>query len=449
MVKQPAGEPDLNAMPDGDRESPAASASLRDTLLLTVGPLIAWCGLVTLARILGLAAVRGDARAALAFPPLAVRFEPRFRWPEILAAALALAILAAGPRIMAELRWRALLAVAFLAAAAWAVALALVDGANGLTGDVNYLHDVARVGSPIGFLRHFVANIATYTQHVRAHPPGFELLLWGMQRIGLGGAGVEAALVIAGGAAAVPAALLVVREVAGERTARSAAPFLVLAPIALWIATSADAFYMGVTAWSIALIVLATTRKGRRSDVLALGGGLLLGAALFLSYGVTVLALVPIGVAAVRRRIRALAIGAVGAAAVIAAFAWFGFWWPDGLHATLVQYRASAARFRPQSLFWLIDLGAFAIALGPATSVALARLRDPRLWRLVGAALIAVALADLSGWSRAEVERIWLPFAPWILVAGASLRGDRSGARPWLTLQAATCLFLQAMIKGP
>ena len=43
--------------------------------------------------------------------------------------------------------------------------------------------------------------------------------------------------------------------------------------------------------------------------------------------------------------------------------------------------------------------------------------RDRRAWLVVGAALVAVALADLSGMSKAEVERIWLPFAPFVLAA--------------------------------
>ena len=107
------------------------------------------------------------------------------------------------------------------------------------------------------------------------------------------------------------------------------------------------------------------------------------------------------------------------------------------------------ARFRPQSAFWSIDLGAFALALGPATAVALARLRNRRLWLLSGAALVAVAVADASGLSKGEAERIWLPFAPWILAASASLERDRADGRPWLALQVAACLLLQLTIRGP
>ena len=45
---------------------------------------------------------------------------------------------------------------------------------------------------------------------------------------------------------------------------------------------------------------------------------------------------------------------------------------------------------------------------------------------LPGAALLAILAADLSGYSKAEVERIWLPFAVWLL-AGASDLIDEDG----------------------
>jgi hypothetical protein len=117
------------------------------------------------------------------------------------------------------------------------------------------------------------------------------------------------------------------------------------------------------------------------------------------------------------------------------------------------------ARLRPFSYFWLGNLGAFAIVLGPTTAAGLARLRDRRLWLLVGAAALAVAVADASGLSKGEVERIWLPFAPWILLAGAAVVGpsmtspDRDGApygsrmRAWLALTMASGLAIQLLLR--
>ena len=62
------------------------------------------------------------------------------------------------------------------------------------------------------------------------------------------------------------------REVAGEAAARAAAPFLVLAPAAIWW-SSGDAFFAGVSAWAVTLVILATGKTGRESDRYALGGG--------------------------------------------------------------------------------------------------------------------------------------------------------------------------------
>lgn len=60
------------------------------------------------------------------------------------------------------------------------------------------------------------------------------------------------------------------------------------------------------------------------------------------------------------------------------------------------------------------------------------------------AAVAAILLADLSGLSKAEVERIWLPFAVW-LPAGAALLPAPS-RRGWLIVQAATALLINHLI---
>ncbi len=78
---------------------------------------------------------------------------------------------------------------------------------------------------------------ASTRRSTRGHPPGFVLILWSLDQIGLGGARWAAALCIAGGAVAVVAVLTATRDVAGDRVARSAMPFVAIAPIALWIGT--------------------------------------------------------------------------------------------------------------------------------------------------------------------------------------------------------------------
>ena len=213
------------------------------------------------------------------------------------------------------------------------------------------------------------------------------------------------------------------REVAGEHVARLAAPFLVIAPAAIFFG-SGDAVFLGVGAWAVALMVLATGRRGRAADLPALAGGLLFGAACLLSYGLVLLAAIPVVVAVARRRVRPLAIGAVvvpGAAAAA------GFWWFAGLAATRREYLVeSVARLRPGRLFLRVNVAAFAVALNRAAVVGLARLRDRRIWLLVGAVAFAVALADLSLLSKGEVERIWLPF----VLDPAGDGGARRAAEP-------------------
>jgi hypothetical protein len=413
----------------------------------TVGVTL-WALLIGAAAVWGAILLSADGRLLLGAPPLMGRLDPRLGGIAI-PATLAMLALWWAPRLAANLPWRQLLWASFVTAAAWAVALALVDGPSGIVRPLEsrfeYMYDVPLVGSPGPFLEGFVDDIDRYTTHVRSHPPGFLLALWNLDRVGLGGSGAAAALAIAGGAAATPAVLVGLRETAGEARVRAAAPFVALAPAAIWIATSADALFAGVAAWSAALFLLATGDKGSRSDALALTGGLLFGAALSLSYGVVLLSLVPLTISVARRRFRPIAVGAAGAALVLLALGAAGFWWTEGLSATRREYAESIARFRPYAYFLVANLAAFAVGIGPATAVALARLRQRGVWLLVGGALAAVAVANLSGLSKGEVERIWLPFAPWVIAACAALSAGMR--RKWLAAQLSTGLVVQALVR--
>jgi len=385
-------------------------------------------------------------------PPLHASLDWRPNWRLLLPIGLGVGIVIAGPRLASRMAWSALLVASTAVGAAWAVALALLDGVDGVVGSVThnteYFLDVVKVGSAGSFLRGFVAHITNYRLHVKGHPPGFLLLLWGLDQLGLGSVGVAAGLEIAGGALAIPAVLLAVREVAGEQSARAAAPFVAVAPIAIWIATSADAFYAGVSAWAVALVVLAIGRAGRRAFAYALAGGLLFGVTAFLSYGLVLLAIIPFTVAWKRGRFAPLFVAAAAAAAVFAAFALAGFWWFDGLAATRERYFAGVASRRPYREFLLVNAACLVIALGPAIVVALGRLRDRRVWLLVGSALVAIGLAALSGMSKGEVERIWLPFSIWVLPAAAVL-GLGPRRAPWLASQIAFTIFLQTLVRSP
>jgi hypothetical protein len=368
-----------------------------------------------------------------------------------------------GPTLASRVPWRLLLPGSALAAAGWAVALARTSGPDRLRAPLEtvyeYPHDVPRVGSLGAFLSGYLDSVPAdsadpWTTHVAGHPPGALLSFVLLDRLGLSGLGWAAAACIAGGALAVPAVLVAVRAVAGEGPARSAAPFLVLAPVALWVATSADALFAGVAAWGVALLATAAARApGRGADVRALAGGLLLGVALFLSFGLTALGLVALVVVLVHRDrlgwpgvARVLGVAALGVLLVVAAFAVGGYWWLDGLAAADDRVRSGPSYAdRPLTFFLVANLAAAALALGPAAVAGLASLRRHRLALLPLAALVGILVSDLTGLVRGETERIWLPFYVWVLVATAFL--PRWQRHFWLLLSAVLAIGIEVVVR--
>ncbi len=400
-------------------------------------------------------------RLYLGGPLLAGSWQPRIGAAVVLPVTVAVLVVLASGTALQRMSWTRLVPAAVLAAAAWAVSLALVDGASGLTGGLesrhDYLANVDRVHGWGEFLSGFVAHVPLssvqpWTTHVGGHPPGALLSFVALDQIGLGGPGWAATLCIGVGASAVAAVLIATRSVAGEFVARTAAPFLVLTPAAIWLATSADAYFLGVSAWGVAsLAVAAAGPPGRRADAFAAAGGLLLGFTLFLSYGLVLLAPVALAVVAVRRQWRVLLIGALAVAVVFALFAAAGFWWFAGLSAGAQRVNAGAAAIsRPTEFFLIANLAAAAIAIGPAGVGAIGRLATRAGGRTVGAvlplaALAGVLVADVSLLSKGEVERIYLPFFAWILTATALLQ-PRWRVR-WLAAQAATALAVQLLVR--
>ena len=87
------------------------------------------------------------------------------------------------------------------------------------------------------------------------------------------------------GSSAAAAVIVAVRALCDEATARMVAPFVAVAPTAIWIAVSADGYYAGVAAWGIALLALAVRQTVRWPWLAATGAGLLLGWGVFLNSG--------------------------------------------------------------------------------------------------------------------------------------------------------------------
>ncbi len=417
-----------------------------------VAALLAASALVVIASQWGESLLDDGIRMKIHTPPLTgtTDWRPgRTMLPVVLVAVLTIAWF---PVAATRIRWRWLLILTAVVAVGWAVALAVVDGREALTNPLlpgQYIRTVPRIKDLGFFLGSYSRRLASYNIHTQGHPPGMVVLLWVMDRAGFGGVNPNAWLVFLGGGVGSAAALVGAKEVAGEAIARRAAPFLALTPAAIWW-TSGDAFFAGVSATAVTLVILATGRDGRRSDVLAALGGLAFAAAAYLSYGLVLLAIIPVAIAAHRRRWRPVLVAAVVVAAVVLAVSIAtGFLWWEGLAATRVQYFVGVAKNRPYEFFVVANLAALSLAVGPAAIAGFIRLRGQPLAWLVGAAAVAVLIADVSGMSKAEVERIWLPFVPWLVIATAALAVGRKIPRSWLAAQAGVAVLVAVAVRSP
>ncbi|MEU9923256.1 hypothetical protein AB0H51_18510 [Streptomyces griseoluteus] len=398
------------------------------------------------------------------WPPLFADWDPHLGPGTPAALILAAAGVAYGPTLAARLPWRALPWVAWAASAAWIVSLALVDGwhdgiATRLTTANEYLQVIGRFhdipATLRGFDGHILAGVpGNWPAHVAGHPPAATLTFVLLDRIGLGGGGWAGTWCVVLGASASAAVLVAVRALADERLARRAAPFLVLAPAAVWMGSSADAYFAAVAAWALACLALALTR---RSLPWAGASGLLAGLTGYLSYGLTLIALIGLAVLVLARadlRTRPLLVlpFLAGLAVAPVVFGLLGFNWWTAYHLLVTRYYQGVGGTRPYSYWIWANLACAAIITGPATAAALPRTVGSlvhrgdrpatRLALIVCAALAALLIADLSGMSKAETERIWLPFAVWLLAACALLPRPRA----WLAAQVALALLLNHLL---
>ncbi len=363
---------------------------------------------------------------------------------------------------------RAVNLVTALAAGAFAVLLALIDGRMGILRGADhkteYLANLDIAPPASAFIRNFVVDIHQYSVHVRGHPPGFVLLLKFIDTAGLTGAWPVVALSVIATMTMPLAVLCAVRTVADDDWARRIAPLLAVSPYALWMVTSADAVYTALGAWSVATCVLALRAQGRRA--IGWGGlsGLLLATLLFMTYGGATFSLALLVPAAVALRLRgtsvipALGATVVAVLVVTVGFAVLGFWWLDGARETQRQYWAGTAQFRPFGYFMIANLAIALIAIGPIGFAGLLHFAKrwrqppdvwpPAVWPLVVGGLVALAISHASQYTRGEVERIWLLFYPWLLVAAGApifhVPARRAAAA--VAVQAGCSIALQAAL---
>jgi hypothetical protein len=309
-------------------------------------------------------------------------------------------------------------------------------------------------------LRTFASRIPdfqphSWITHVSGHPPGALLTFVWLDRIGLGGGAWAGLLCLLVGSSAAAAIVITLGTVADEATARRAAPFVAVAPTAIWIAVSADGYFAGVAAWGTTLLAVAVRGTIRFPGLVAAAAGLLLGWSVFLSYGLALMAFPALAVlmcaTSWRSALRALGPSILAAAAVAGAFAAIGFWWLDGYALVQQRYWQGIAHDRPFQYWSWGNLASVACAIGLGSVAALGHVFDVAAIRrrsgvhlLILAMLIAIVCADVSMLSKAETERIWLPFTVW-LTAAPALLSPRS-ARVWLAVNVAGALLLNSLI---
>ncbi len=400
------------------------------------------------------------------FSPLHAVWAPRLGFGTVPSVVIGVLAVWFGGRLAAGLRWRSLLLVAFGAGLAWMISLATVDGLNGIQTVLDlkteYLRTARAVTDPSATLHDYIARIPLssahhWPVHIAGHPPGALLFFVGLVHLGLG-SGLAAGLVVIVLAATTPVAVLMtLRRLGAETQARQAAPFLVIGTAAIWMAVSADAMFGAVAAWGLCCLAVAATSR-RLGAVAGWGAaaGLLLGYCVMLSYGLVLLGVLAIAVLLAARSWRVLPWAVVSASAIVLGFAVAGFAWWQAYPLLDQRYWDGIASMRPFGYWIWGDLAALIFSAGPILGASIASaatharaVRDRTggvrvVTVLVIAAATSVLLADLSGMSKAEVERIWLPFVPWLLL-GTALLPERW--RHWgLTVQVAAALFIQHLL---
>jgi len=445
--------------PDPAAAGRTVAAELTDPLVQSRWSLPAECTALGIGAVLVLAAfitepLWGDVHAR--FPPLSAALDPAFGAGLLIAAPVAALTVVYGPRLAVALPWRRLLWLTWATGLLWGLGLALVRGWSGgiaepLRNPAEYLADIDRAGNMGPLLSNFVENIVYtapdhWTTQVAGHPPLSFLFYVGLDRIGLGGpewGGIVTTLI---GSTGIIAVLVTLRAIGDAHTARRAAPFLALTPAVIWLVVSADGIFMALGAWSVALGVLSLAHRGQfRGIVMAMGTGIGLGTMLFMSYGLVLLLPVALVALILGRSWWPLFPAALGAGAVLVGFAIAGFWWFDGQSAVVIRYYEGIGALRPYSYWVWANAAVLAIAVGPAVvagaGAAIHRVRQvgrrvpPAHW-LALAAAVAMLVATLSGLSKSEVERIWLPFMVWFIPLAAATHPGRQ--RAWLAAQIAS-----------
>jgi hypothetical protein len=420
-------------------------------------------------------------------------YPPEWQWPlrgepasgrwasPVLAAAFALGLLLLSDSGWARARprgsARALLAGATLAGFAFSVGLLGLEpagsfatlAARAMSPSWSSYYSVAvspEAADPLEFLDRHDELLARLPKHAATHPPGPVLYYRGLVALfersplltraflALQGhdegrdprppntrASKAAALfgalllTLLGMAAAWPVAAIAAR-VSGDALsgARAGVLWTLLPGPVLFVPQFDQALAVAIAGTTALLLTAVLDTRAPVRVALAIAAGLLAGLALFTSYGsVVFLAFVGVTVLVVAGFSRSLLSAGLVAAAVAIAFVGLT---PLLGHDPIGAFRTALSIHhetytRPRSyLLWVpFDLLDLAIFLGPPVAALFVREVERSL--LARALAVALAVLVLSGATRGEVGRIWIPLMPLLLVAAVA-RPSSAGepARP-------------------
>ena len=267
------------------------------------------------------------------------------------------------------------------------------------------------------FVDRFAELVSSLPVNVAGHPPALMLIIDALQITNAGGL---AALCIAA-AVLTPTLTYALARALGMAVprARVAGVLAALSPMLLLFGvTSADAIFMAVGA--VAAILLVSQRP-----VLRAAGCAALAVAAFFSWALLAIgawAAVTVLLREGPRRALVLAAGCgVAVLALDGGLALLTGYNPIGaLRATEAYYRNSVASKRPYA-FWLFGAPvAFAVVLGLPIAAGVLVAAQRRVPAAVALAVV-IGVASVAGFTKAETERIWLPFVPLACVAAAAV----------------------------
>jgi methylthioxylose transferase len=402
--------------------------------------------------------VHTHSKATDPVPPLHATWDPKVGVGTLPAVLLALLSWRYAVDLAERLPWRRLLLASWVLGLAWMLALAFVDGPSGISRSLGnayeYLETARATHDVPAMLQEFVSRIPkpapdNWVTHVAGHPPGALLFFVLLDRLGLGGDAAAGWVVSLIGASTSTGVLVTARTLGAEVLARRAAPFLVLGPAAIWMAVSADAVFAATAAWGLAALALGATRRSWAFSILA---GLLLGTCVLMSYGLPLLGLLAVAILFLARSWRPLPIAATSALALVLLFAALGFRLWEAFGVLRERYWDGIASDRPGSYWIWANLAVLILSAGPLVAAGWGQLTVRSSWTaprrtvalLSATATATIVIADLSQLSKAEVERIWLPFVPWMLLAVALL--PERWRRVGLGVQLAVALVLQHLL---